>query len=134
MLMVSATGDWTKNTPEEEFPAIKKIYSLYNAEGNIEQEQFDSPHNYHQNSREAVYRFFGKKILSDLNTSNFKEKDFHVDQLSSLLAYWGRKAPENPRSLKVFISDRIAELEGVVQSLRHTDSVSLKQAQLLFQD
>ena len=26
MLLVAATGDWTKNTMTEEFPAIRKIY------------------------------------------------------------------------------------------------------------
>ena len=29
MLMVAATGDWTRNTPKEEFPAMKAIYDLY---------------------------------------------------------------------------------------------------------
>ena len=29
MILVSATGDWTKNTPTEEFPAIRAIYDLY---------------------------------------------------------------------------------------------------------
>jgi hypothetical protein len=28
MPMVSATGDWTKNTPAEAFPAIRAIYTL----------------------------------------------------------------------------------------------------------
>ena len=29
MLMISATGDWTRNTPKEEYPAIRSIYDLY---------------------------------------------------------------------------------------------------------
>ena len=28
MLMVSATGDWTRETPRVEYPAIKSIYAL----------------------------------------------------------------------------------------------------------
>jgi hypothetical protein len=31
MLMVSCTGDWTRNTPKEEFPDMRKIYGLYDA-------------------------------------------------------------------------------------------------------
>ena len=65
MLMVSASGDWTHNTPTEEFPEVQSIYRLLDAESQVESVQFDSPHNYHQGSREAVYRFFGKKILGD---------------------------------------------------------------------
>lgn len=29
MLLVSATGDWTRNVPRQEYPAIRRIYELY---------------------------------------------------------------------------------------------------------
>src|SRR5262249_40750381 len=29
LLMVSASGDWTRNTPKDEYPAIRSIYELY---------------------------------------------------------------------------------------------------------
>ncbi|MEJ7605476.1 MAG: hypothetical protein WKF37_04245 [Bryobacteraceae bacterium] len=57
MLMVSATGDWTKNTPKEEFPAMKAIYELYDRSAYVETILIDAPHNYNRSSREAVYRF-----------------------------------------------------------------------------
>ena len=28
MLMVAATGDWTRNTPREEYPAMRAVYEL----------------------------------------------------------------------------------------------------------
>ena len=28
LLMVSASGDWTQNTPREEFPVVQSIYRL----------------------------------------------------------------------------------------------------------
>jgi hypothetical protein len=31
LLLVSATGDWTRNTPREEFPAVQSIYKLMDA-------------------------------------------------------------------------------------------------------
>src|ERR1051326_7266152 len=37
LLMVSASGDWTHNTPQEEFPAVQGIYRLLGAEQNVEQ-------------------------------------------------------------------------------------------------
>ena len=134
MLMVSATGDWTKNTPREEFPAIQKIYNLYGAEDGVEEAQFDSPHNYHQDSREAMYKFFGKKVLGDFDASHFKEKGFRVDQLGRLMAYWGREAPKTPKDLDTFISERIAASEKYLQALKPTDQASLDKARSLFRE
>ena len=62
MLVVSATGDWTRNVPKEEFPAIQRIYGLYGKSGDTEVVQIDAPHNYNLQSREAVYSFFARQI------------------------------------------------------------------------
>ena len=57
LLMVSATGDWTKNTMEQEFPAMRNFYSLFGAADRVHGVRFDAPHNYNQESREAMYAF-----------------------------------------------------------------------------
>ena len=31
LLLISADGDWTRDTPRVEFPAIRAIYTLYDA-------------------------------------------------------------------------------------------------------
>lgn len=62
MLLVSASGDWTKHTPQEEFPSIQGIYGLYGARQNVENAHFQAKHNYNKASREAVYRFFAKHL------------------------------------------------------------------------
>ena len=62
MLLVSAAGDWTKNTPEEEFPAIRRIYELYGAAARVANFHQDAGHNYNRESREAVYRFFARHL------------------------------------------------------------------------
>jgi dienelactone hydrolase len=132
MMMISATGDWTKNTPNVEYPAIKSIYKLYGAEDEVEQTQFDSPHNYHQDSREAVYTFFGKKVLGDNDASHFKEKGVRVDQLGSYLSFWGRPAPETPKDTESFVEARIREADQWIESLRPRDSASLQKARDIF--
>ena len=132
MMMISATGDWTKNTPSVEYPAVKSIYKLYGAEDEVEETQFDSPHNYHQHSREAVYAFFGKKILGDNDASHFKEKSFGVEQLGSLLSFWGRPAPETPKDAESFIEGRIREAGAWIESLRPRDNASLQKAREVF--
>ena len=93
MLMVAATGDWTKNTPLEEYPAIRDIYKLYDAESNLEMIQITAPHNYNKDSREAVYQFFGKKILALHDTSNLKEGEIRAEKDEDMLALAGRERP-----------------------------------------
>ena len=63
MLVISATGDWTKNVPREEFPAIQSIYELFGKKQNVEVVQIDAEHNYNRQSREAMYAFFNKVFL-----------------------------------------------------------------------
>jgi dienelactone hydrolase len=94
MLMVSASGDWTRNTPREEYLAIRGIYELYDRAANVETVQIDAPHNYNQQSREAVYQFFGKHVLGDGNAAHFKEKRVRLEKLEDMLALHNRTLPE----------------------------------------
>lgn len=95
MLLVSATGDWTRNVPSEEFPAIRRIYALYGKAGDVEQIQIDGPHNYNRESREAVYRFFGRRILNLPDADRIAEESFQVEKPEDLRALNGRALPEN---------------------------------------
>lgn len=60
LLLVAATGDWTKNTMQEEYPAARAIYALLGAESRISAVLYEADHNYNRASRESVYAFFGK--------------------------------------------------------------------------
>jgi dienelactone hydrolase len=115
MLLVSATGDWTKNVPHEEFPAIRRIYQLYEKPDNIEVIQIDAPHNFNQRSREGVYRFFAKRILGQAD-SDIAEKHVPIEMLQDMLALAGRALPEHA-----------ASYEGVYKQWKalHTDHASL---------
>ena len=93
MLMVSATGDWTKNTLVEEHPALRQIYRLYQAQDKLEAVQFDFPHNFNKQSREAVYQFFAKHVLNAPDPASFKERNFHLESLQSMLALHNRTLP-----------------------------------------
>lgn len=57
-LLVAATGDWTRDVPRIEYPAIRKVYALHDAEDHVTCWQQDAGHNYNLASREAVYAFF----------------------------------------------------------------------------
>jgi len=97
LLMVSATGDWTRNTPKEEYPAVRGIYELYDRAAMVEQVQIDAPHNYNQASREAVYTFFGKHALKE-SGAKVAERGIRVERLQDMLVLHGRTLPEGALS------------------------------------
>ncbi|HXY40737.1 MAG TPA: acetylxylan esterase, partial [Vicinamibacteria bacterium] len=77
MLMVSATGDWTKDTPRVEFPAVRSVYALLGAADRVATVQFEAEHNYNRDSREAVYGWFSRWLLGrDPAAAAPKEAEF----------------------------------------------------------
>jgi dienelactone hydrolase len=134
MLMVSTSGDWTRNTPTEEFPAVRSIYRLLDAESQVENTHFDSPHNYHQGSREAVYRFFGKKILGIDDPAQFAEKRYSVEPLPDMLSLYGRSLPNNAIQLAELIEQRINESKQQIDAMKPRDGTRLRQAQEFFRE
>jgi dienelactone hydrolase len=93
MLMVSATGDWTRNTPTSEYPQLRNIWGLYDAADKLDNVHVDAPHNYNQASREAVYRFFGKHVLSLANAASLVESRTKVERLPDMLVWHNRTLP-----------------------------------------
>lgn len=94
LLLVSATGDWTRETPRIEYPSIRSIYQLYGAEDKLEQVQIDAGHNYNQQSREAVYRFFAKHLLGLEGYENFTEPPYTMEPVESLRVFPDGQLPE----------------------------------------
>ncbi len=91
LFLVSASGDWTCNTPELEYPAIRDIYNLYNAADRVATAQVDAGHNYNRKSREYVYGWFGRWLLG--RDEPFKERAFAVEPDEDLLVFHNRKPP-----------------------------------------
>jgi hypothetical protein len=68
MIMISDGGDWTKNTPEMEYPFVKRIYSFYGAENNLENVHLpNEKHDYGISKRLAAYDFLAKHLKLDIN-------------------------------------------------------------------
>jgi dienelactone hydrolase len=132
LLMVSATGDWTRNTPKEEFPAVQSIYRLLNAGDNVESVQVDERHNYNQKSREAVYTFFGAR----LNGSNgpIAEQRFRLEFPQDVLALFGRTRPSNAITMERYVADRKADAGAGIQALAPHDETSLARAREQFRE
>ncbi len=95
LLMVSATGDWTKLTPQVEFPMIRGVYELYGAADRVANVHVDAEHNYNKASREAMYRFFGKHLLGRPDADSLKEGDIQVYKDEDLLVFAKDAPPAN---------------------------------------
>jgi len=83
MLMISDGADWTKNEPTVEYPFIKRIYSFYKAEGNVENVHFpDGVHDYSFEKRVPVYSFMAKHL--GLNLQAVTGQDGMINESKSI--------------------------------------------------
>src|SRR5215469_5123160 len=94
MLLVSATGDWTRNVPREEYPAIKRIYDLYGKGDKVEVVQIDEQHNYNRLSREAVYRFFTRQNPGLSDSRELTEHDISIPMIQEMTVLSNRTLPD----------------------------------------
>jgi len=84
MLMISDGADWTKNEPTVEYPFIKRTYSFYNAENNVENVHFPlGVHDYGYEKRVPVYSFMAKHL--GLNMAAVTNNDGSIDESKSKL-------------------------------------------------
>ena len=132
LFMVSASGDWTRNTPHEEFPAIQGIYKLFDAVQNVSEVQIDSTHNYNKASREAVYGFLNERVLH--RSGAVKEQAFRAEQPQDLLALFGRKAPRNALTMNQYVENRVADARQEAAQLHPKDTASLLVARKAFEE
>lgn len=93
LLLVSATGDWTANTPTVEFPAIRSIYAHFDALDRLHHVQVDAEHNYNRESREAVYAWFAKWLLGAEEPRGIEEEPYEAEADEALLVFSGRNLP-----------------------------------------
>lgn len=94
LLMVSATGDWTKETLEVEYPAMRRLYALAGAESRVHAVRFEAPHNYNRDSREAVYAWMARWLKNAPADVRVEERTFRPEALSEALVFYGRPLPE----------------------------------------
>jgi len=95
VFMGSCTGDWTKNTPREELPAVREIYRLYGkgVDKRIGHLHLDAPHNYNFEMRMQVYGFFNKWLFGARSDEPVHEPWFSFPQMRRRMLWYGRKAP-----------------------------------------
>jgi dienelactone hydrolase len=72
MILISNAGDWTRNTPRIEYPYIRKVYELFNAEHKLEQIHLPTEkHDYGYTKRAPMYMFMVHHLKLDKGKVNF---------------------------------------------------------------
>jgi dienelactone hydrolase len=79
MLLISDGGDWTKNTPDVEYPYIRNIYKLYGKEDRVANLHLPQEgHDYGVNKRKGAYAFFAKYL--DLSLKEVTNANGEIDE------------------------------------------------------
>ena len=76
MLMVSATGDWTAETMEVEYPAMRAVYDLFGAADRVQAVRITAEHNYNKDSREAMYAWMARWLQKAPADVKITERSF----------------------------------------------------------
>ncbi|MFN7930101.1 MAG: acetylxylan esterase [Blastocatellia bacterium] len=126
MMMIAATGDWTKLTPTVEFPAVQSVYQLFDAADKVKYTQFDAPHNYHQGSREAVYGWFAHWLQGRAEITPIKEKSSNIPTLTEMLVFYGRPRPANELNEQQLAETLVAARQKQFDAALPKDAASLE--------
>lgn len=95
LLMISATGDWTAETLEVEYPAVRAVYTLLDASDRVRAVRMTAEHNYNKDSREAMYAWMSQWLKQAPAGVRPSERSFTPEPVSSLLVFHQRALPPN---------------------------------------
>ena len=74
LLLTSVGGDWTKNTPNVEYPFLQYIYGLKGHSEKVENKHIpEDNHGYDDKKRQAVYPFLAKNLKLDLSKAMYSD-------------------------------------------------------------
>ncbi len=124
LIVVGATGDWTKGILERGGPEIRQSYELLGAGDRVSLVRFEAPHNYNRRSREAVYDWLNRALrLGHASTEERPFEPIPVQQLKVFTASHPRPADAlDAEALKRFL---IAAGRQQIEQLRPTDARTL---------
>src|SRR3954451_3169582 len=93
LLMISATGDWTAETLELEYPAVRGIYNLVDASARVHAVRITAEHNYNKESREAMYAWMARWLQHAPEAARPADRPFTPEPLQNLLVFYQRALP-----------------------------------------
>ncbi len=125
LVLVSATGDWTKNTPKVEYPAIRRAYELMGAADKVSEKQFNLGHNYDKPSREVVYSWFARWLKGKPAGTKVAELPYEIDKDLRIFTK-DRPRPDWVKSARDVVGDWRKMAAKQLDGLRPRDAAGLK--------
>jgi len=104
-LIISDGQDWTKNTPNVEFPYIQRIYRLWNAENNVENLHLpDEGHDYGPSKTRGALDFLSRHLALSLERGmrpdgTLKDEDIVLED-ASIIKVFNDSHPLPDRAVK----------------------------------
>jgi hypothetical protein len=113
MLLVSDGGDWTKLTPEVEFPFARHIYGLFGAEERVENVHLaQEGHDYGPSKRAAMYRFLAKRLSLDASENALDERRVRLESPAAMRVFAsGTELPAEAGRDAAAVTDALAALQ-----------------------
>jgi len=94
LLLVSAVGDWTSQTLEREFPAIRALYTLAGNQDRVQAVRFYAEHNFNRDARETMYGWMAQWLQGAPAGAVRPERPFTVESDADLLVFHERPLPD----------------------------------------
>ena len=116
LLMISATGDWTAETLEVEYPAVRALYTLFDAADRVRAVRMTAEHNYNKDSREAMYAWMARWLKGAPADVHPSERSFSPESLSNLLVFHQRQLPSNAVDVAGLTDEWIAAAKRQVKA------------------
>ncbi|HYE30576.1 MAG TPA: hypothetical protein VEH27_04045 [Methylomirabilota bacterium] len=111
-VIVSATGDWTRDFKNVEGPAIARIYDLLDAGDRFHHAIYEAPHNYNKTTRETVYGWFDHWLLKAEDYKPRPEPAYKKESDADLRVFPDGKLPEDalkPEEISAYLVQRQRE-------------------------
>jgi len=129
LLLVSTTGDWTRDSERIEYPAIAAIYGLLGARDHVAHEQFHYLHNYNRASRAAVSRFFARSFSKEPGETALgqaEEKGGFSLTPDRLLVFSRRLPPADAVDARQLMDNLVASARAQLEAARPQRSERLE--------
>lgn len=99
-LIISCGEDWTKNTPEVEYPYIRNVYRLFGEEDLVKNVHLaEEGHDYGTSKRAAAYEFMAEYL--DLSHAKIDESGVMIEKQEIMRVF----DPEHPRPDHALLTD-----------------------------